>query len=324
MHSKTKQPVAGLKNFAGKIIDYAGIFPPAGLDLAQSFHNYVFYRQGDFKWMLNRFVVPAKKLADLGKIIKEIKLDIPVSLSIIGTGGETVSHFSKALGDDIKKINDFMKHYSQHASVDVYEVRLPGDIVEQEEADDMLDLMISSSGELDAAMGREVPLFYEAALDDKYESTILKVVENIASLNNKSGYKLRTGGTEATAFPTNEEIAFAIMTCAEFNVPMKCTAGLHHSIRHFDDALDTEMHGFLNVFGAGILAYASDLDEMGILEVLNDEDPDEFMFSENGFEWNDFEVSNEEVHQARTGLMTSFGSCSFDDPVNDLKIIELL
>ncbi|HEY3251406.1 MAG TPA: hypothetical protein VGK25_09845 [Ignavibacteria bacterium] len=324
MHNQTKQPVLGLKNFAGKVIDYAGIYPPANLDLAQAFHNYLFYRLGENKWMLNKFVIPAKKLADLTKIIKEVKIDAPVSLSIIGSGGDTITHFNKGLSDDVKKINDFLKHNNSFASVDVYEVRLPVEVLEQEEADDMLDLMISSSGELDAAMEKEVPVFYEAALDEKYEATILKVVENIASLNNRSGYKLRTGGTEASAFPTNEQIAFAIMTCCEFNVPMKCTAGMHHPVRHFNEEVNCYMHGFLNVFGAGILAYASNLDEMEILEVLNDEDPDEFMFEENGFEWNDIEVTNEEIRQARSSLMVSFGSCSFDEPVNDLKVIGLL
>jgi hypothetical protein len=145
----------------------------------------------------------------------------------------------------------------------------------------MLDLMISSSGELDASMGKEIPVFYEAVLDDKYEATILKVVENIASLNNRSGYKLRTGGTEASAFPTNEQIAFAIMTCAEFTVPIKCTAGLHHSIRHFDESVNADIHGFLNVLGQAFLLMQVILMRWSCWRVLNDEDPDEFMFSEN-------------------------------------------
>lgn len=324
MHRHTKQPVESLKNFASKMIDYAGIFPPANLDLPQAFHNYLFYRQGEFNWMLNKFIVPAKKLDDLSKIAKEIKIDSPVPLSIIGSGGDTVQLFTENLKSDVKKIVEFLADNGELFSADVYEIRLPKEITDQDEADDMLDLMISVSGELDPACGKEVPVYYEALLDEKYEATILKIVENIASLNNRCGYKLRTGGTDAAAFPTAEQIAFAIMTCAEFNVPMKCTAGLHHPIRHFNDGVNSYMHGFFNVFTAGILAYTSNLDEMELLEILNDEDADEFMFDENSFEWNEIEITNEEIREARTKLITSFGSCSFDEPVNDLKVMELI
>jgi hypothetical protein len=324
MHNQTKQLVLSLKNFAGKMIDYAGIFPPANLSMAQALNNYLFYRQGEYKWMLNKLIVPAKKLPELAKLINDVKIETPVSLSIIGSGGDTMSQFGKSTSDDIKKTDDFLAECASYASIDVYEVKLPLEILEQEEADDMLDLMISASGDLDSALGKDLPIFYEAILGEKYEETILKVVENIASLNNKCGYKLRTGGTEAFSFPTSEQIAFAMMTCAEFSVPMKFTAGLHHPIRHFDDGVNTYMHGFFNVFGAGILAYSNGLDETELLEILNDEDPDEFMFGENGFEWNEIEATNEEIHEARTNLVISYGSCSFDEPVDDLKVMELL
>jgi len=313
-----------LKHFAGKMIDYAGIFPPANLELAQAFHNFLFYRQGEYKWMLNKFIIPAKKLEDLSTLVKEIKIDTPVPLSIIGSGGDTILRFSESLSIDAKKISGFMNQNCNLFSADVFEVMLPKEITDQEEADDMLDLMISVSGELDKVYGKEVPVFYEALLDEKYEETILKVVENIASLNNKCGYKLRTGGTDAASFPASEQIAFAIMTCAEFNVSIKCTAGLHHPIRHFNDGVNSYMHGFFNVFAAGILAYTSNLDEMEILEILNDEDPDEFMFEDNGMEWNEVEATNEEIHEARVNLITSFGSCSFEEPVDDLKVMELI
>jgi len=324
MRNHTKQPVLSLKTFLSKIIDYAGIFPPANLELAQAFHNYLFYREGEYKWMLNKFIVPAKKLAELGKLIKDVKIETPVGLSVIGSGGETINQFTKSVSEDIKEINDFLNQHGDSASVDVYEVSIPKEILEQEEADDMLDMMISVSSELDALLGKEVPVFYEAGLDENYEPTILKIVENIASLNNKCGFKLRTGGTDAEAIPSNEIVAFALMTCCEFNVSMKCTAGLHHPIRHYSDSVKANMHGFFNVFGAGVLAYASSLDEAEILEVLNDEDPDEFMFDENGFEWNEIDATNEEIHEARSGMIVSFGSCSFDEPVDDLKVMELL
>jgi hypothetical protein len=79
----------------------------------------------------------------------------------------------------------------------------------------------------------------------------------------------------------------------------------------------------MNVFAAGILAYTSNLDESEIIEVLTDEDPYEFMFNENGLTWNENEITNSEIKTAREKFMLSYGSCSFDEPIDDLKAIEL-
>jgi hypothetical protein len=104
---------------------------------------------------------------------------------------------------------------------------------------------------------------------------------------------------------------------------MKCTAGLHHPVRHYNEEVSAIMHGFLNVFAAGILAYTNNLDESELLEVLNDEDPYEFVFTEAGLVWNEIEVSNAEIKGSRDSFMLSYGSCSFDEPIEDLKTMEL-
>lgn len=318
------KPAASLKNFTSKIIDYAGLFPPASLDLAQAFHNYIFYRQGENKWMLNKFIIPAKKLGDLTELMKEMVIEEPVNFSVLGSAGDTIEAFNKNFDADLASISDFIKANGKIAGIDAFEVRLPKEILEREDSDDMLDMMIGVSDRLEKTAGKTVPVFYEAALDEKYESQIIRVVESIASLRKNCGYKLRTGGTEPSAFPAAGLIAFAIMTCCEFGVPMKCTAGLHHPVKHYNEGVKADMHGFFNIFGAGILAYAEDLDEEEIIEIINDDDPYEFIFKETGFEWNDIEVSNVQINEARVNLMISYGSCSFDEPIEDLKMLELL
>ena len=47
------------------LIDYAGLFPPASLDLAAAVRNFTWYRLGDDNWMLGRFIVPASRLQDV-------------------------------------------------------------------------------------------------------------------------------------------------------------------------------------------------------------------------------------------------------------------
>ena len=47
------------------LIDYAGLFPPAALDMAEAARNYASYAQGEYAWVLGRFVVPAARLGEV-------------------------------------------------------------------------------------------------------------------------------------------------------------------------------------------------------------------------------------------------------------------
>ncbi len=324
MTTARSEPVLSLKVFTSSMIDYAGLFPPASLSLQQAFHNFVFYRQSQNSWMLNKFIIPAGKLGELSDILKGMEIDDVIPLSVLGTGGETLAKFQENLKSDIENIKKILSTNSDVLVFDVLEVRLPKDLFEKDNDDDLLDLMISVSADFEKAFGRNIPVFYETTLDDDYENTIIRTVESIASLDKNCGFKLRTGGVVPSAFPPAGQIAFAIMTCCEFGVPMKCTAGLHHPIKHYDEGVNSYMHGFFNVFGAGILAYTNNLDEEELLEVLNDEDPYEFVFKDSGLEYNEIEISNAQIKEAREKFIVSYGSCSFDEPIEDLKTMELL
>src|SRR5262249_37497466 len=47
------------------IVDYAGVFPPAALDVPAAVRNFAAYRSDDAAWMLGRFVAPAARLRDV-------------------------------------------------------------------------------------------------------------------------------------------------------------------------------------------------------------------------------------------------------------------
>ncbi|HMQ78978.1 MAG TPA: hypothetical protein PKD94_05365, partial [Ignavibacteria bacterium] len=254
------KPIISLKEFCGSIIDYAGLFPPASLELAQAFHNFVFYRLGEYKWMLGKFIIPARRLAELGNLLDDMKIEGKVPLSVIGSGSDNTHEFSELFRKDAEEIKGFVSKYPGAVSVDAFELRLPSDLFNSEDNSELIKTISGVSSSLENILGRNIPVFFEVNLTKNYEAEIIRTVETIGALNKGCGYKLRTGGTEASAFPEPEVIAFAIMTCCEFDVPMKCTAGLHHPIRHYDDEVKAVMHGFMNVFAAGILAYTSNLD----------------------------------------------------------------
>ena len=324
MTTNHTKPVISLKNFLNKIIDYAGLFPPTNLELGQAFHNFVFYRQSGYKWMLGKFIIPAKRLGELGTLLDDMEVKEHVSLSVLGASAGTVNEFNQLFSADLACIKEFLAKHGANISVDAFEVRLPTELFKQDDNSLYTKLMDNISTGLEDTLGKQIPIFFEANLTSNYESEIIQTVENIAAINRGCGFKLRTGGIEPSAFPEPEVIAFAIMTCCEFDVPMKCTAGLHHPVRHYNEEVKANMHGFLNVFSAGIMAYTNNLDEAELLEVLNEDDPYEFAFNENGFIWNEIEVSNDEITGSRERFMLSYGSCSFDEPIEDLKTMELL
>ncbi len=125
-------------------------------------------------------------------------------------------------------------------------------------------------------------------------------------------------------FPSVEQVAFTLTKAREQNIAVKCTAGLHHPIRHYADSVQTKMHGFFNVFGGAILSYAHDFTAEQLEEILTEEDPDHFTFTDSGFQWKDIEVATEEIAQLREVALISFGSCSFNEPREDLRNLRLM
>ena len=134
---------------------------------------------------------------------------------------------------------------------------------------------------------------------------------------------MRTGGTTAAAFPTTAQVAEILVAGASQDVPMKFTAGLHHPVRQFHASVDTKMHGFLNVLGAGILTREEDWDVPQTATMLADEDATAFRFDDESFAWRDWRIASEDIAAQRV-FITSFGSCSFDEPRDDLRAIHLL
>ena len=132
--------------------------------------------------------------------------------------------------------------------------------------------------------------------------------------------KLRTGGTTVDAFPTTAKIARFIQRCAETRVPFKPTAGLHHPLRcvkpltYEPSAPTGTMNGFLNVFLAAALPQFAE-------KILLEENPRAFAFDDAGAWWRDRRITTEELTRVRRSVATSFGSCSFEEPVADLKEI---
>ena len=126
------------------------------------------------------------------------------------------------------------------------------------------------------------------------------------------------------AVPEPMAVAAAIATCRATGVPLKATQGLHHPFRHHDGELGAEVHGFFNLFIASVLAHVHDLPVTRLTEIIADEEPTAFTVDSEHIGWGGFEASSHEVASARKELLTSFGSCSFSEPRDDLRNLNLL
>jgi hypothetical protein len=113
------------------------------------------------------------------------------------------------------------------------------------------------------------------------------------------------------------------LASTKHRVPIKFTAGLHHPVRQFRDEVKGEMNGFLNVLGAGVLSAEHHWGETQMIEMLEDQHPNSFEFQDTVFAWRDWEVTIDRI-KARRKFVTSFGSCSFDEPREDLRALNFL
>jgi len=152
-----------------------------------------------------------------------------------------------------------------------------------------------------------------------------------APLNHIAGAfaKVRTGGLTPGAIPSPETIADFLYDAAKGRMPFKATAGLHHPIRslrpltYAADSPRAVVHGFINVFTAAAFAWHGAERDL-LAAILTEEDSRAFEFTDDELRWRGRRLSSAQIQIARAEFAHSFGSCSFEEPVADLREIGYL
>jgi hypothetical protein len=141
--------------------------------------------------------------------------------------------------------------------------------------------------------------------------------------------KARTGGVTADGFPSAFQLARFIKACADHDVPFKATAGLHHPLRSVNnltyqlESAKVLMHGFLNVFiGAAFAQNGMDVERLA--ELLEERSATAFQFDQGSVSWRGEMVVRGQLRVTRGLLAIGFGSCSFEEPIADLRTLGLL
>jgi hypothetical protein len=298
-------PAATLRALLDGAIDYAGLFPPAGLGMADAVGRYAAYLSGADAWALGRFVLPVARLNEFVAVGERSRRKSGAwHLSVVAGANPSA---------DCDSIREFNRAYGATACIDSVEMRVGPPIPK-------------ARSEIATAVGAlpsTTRLFAELPL-----GPALRDLVRIVGAENANA-KIRTGGVTSDAFPSAREIADFLISCAEERVPFKATAGLHHPCRgryrltYDADAPTGAMFGFLNVLMAATLARAG-VARNEIVAILESERPDEFCFGDEEVAWRDLRASRADVEESRRFFALSFGSCSFEEPIQDLRALSLL
>ncbi len=315
-----------------EIVDYAGLFPPAKLDMRTTVENWARYVSSEHSWMLGRLIVPVARLDEFEEAVDELgiapgpgddawRISGLVALDTLDAQIDRIFAFNRArtLGTDTEQDS------AAAESAPDGELSLPGSSGGM--VIDAIELKCASAADIDTAM-RIIPEQLEPYIEISPDADVRGPIAAMAGTGARA--KIRTGSVVADEIPGPGQVASFIHACAAADVGFKATAGLHHPIRaeyaltYDDDPPRGVMFGFLNMFLAAGFVRAKILDDIEAARLLDERDPEAFTFDDDGIAWRGKRLDTAAIARVRETFATSFGSCSFEEPVEDLIGMKLL
>ena len=278
-------------------IDYAGLFPPAQLDMDAAIREYAAGRVSGNAWALGRFVVPANRLAEFAEAVAPLLIEAPQTPWLVAATG------AGNPAADLVAIEALAALLPQdQVRLDTVEFRAPT-------VEALVDAL--------AVFPRALTRFAELPLG-------VDLLPFVAVLKFRgASAKFRTGGVTPDAFPDPDDLLRALDAVLRAAVPFKCTAGLHHPLRgryrlSYAPESDTAMmYGYLNVMlAAAALHQGCGMD--AARAILLETDPAAFSVGEEAVAWQEVSFDRDLMRALRRRGMRSFGSCSFREPLDEL------
>jgi hypothetical protein len=296
---------ASLRSLLAGAIDYAGLFPPATLRMRDAVERYACYLRGDEAWALGRFVLPMSRLDEFAEARDAVSFEAgPWRVSAL---------VGEDAGADARRIEAFNEEHADLALIDSVETKLafgPSDALRE------IDV-------LSRAMPTTLATFVEIPASGELDALIAAI--GAAGLR----AKIRTGGVTREMFPGARNVARFLASCARHGVAFKATAGLHHPIRgrypltYEANPPTGTMFGFVNLLAASALQRAGVSDDE-IVAMLESEQAEDFAISDACLRWRGHTLTVSALRDTRASFALSFGSCSFEEPLRDLRELGLL
>jgi hypothetical protein len=291
------------------LIDYAGLFPPASLAMSHSVANYETYLRSEWSWILGRFIVPAARLGEFETAFDSLPPPPPESAPV-------PSRISLILGDDLNAGAEVLRAWRDRSAKDA---TARSALVES------VEVRVENSEAIARAV-QTIP----AGMTIYFEAPPARWSECMAAAA-ASGHrmKIRMGGETAEKFPKSESVVEFLRLSVAHRLPFKATAGLHHPLRsvhrltYQPDSPSGVMHGFLNLFLAAAFLRAG-MEPQRAVQLLDEYSEEALRFDSDGVNWREAWLPRAELIVARRESSISFGSCSFTEPIDDLRSLGLL
>jgi hypothetical protein len=271
------------------LVDDAAIFPPGDADLAEAARAHLSRRREQHADLVGAFVL---RDTDLPRLTLDTDAAFSVAVVVTGGAGQIAgpARLCRDQGRDLAALEIALRDPDDLAG----NARRVGAAVDAARSEGLLD--------------DETPVYVELPHVGSSASW-LAAADVVAE--HEFRLKLRTGGLEQHLFPSSHALARWIDAALDRETPFKCTAGLHHAVRHTSDE-GFEHHGFVNVLLATRRFFDGDpLDEVvALLERRDGSDLAE-------------DARAADLAGARRWF-TSFGSCSVTEPLDDLIALGLV
>ena len=285
-----------LSALLGGLIDYGGMFPPAGLKLQAAVSHYDRERSGSDSSMLGSLVLPVVRLGAFEELVLPYlsRDQKPWKISLV------LSEDAEADMNLVYAFNDKWEHSMQVVAVEV----LP---------------------QGPAAIDR-IGTYVPPSVEVNFEVSIHEETELRLAMVSAGGFsaKMRTGGSRPEAFPSSENLARFLIAVAAAEVPFKAVAGLDHPLRCSRQigtgrsGPTVSMHGFLNLAVAATLVFTQGAQLSETIDALDEQSPRAFEFTGAGLGWRGRRISLADLVSTRQNFLRSVTSCSLRDAVREL------
>jgi hypothetical protein len=276
------------------LFDDASLFPPASLAMADALTGHLRHQAAWYRDMSGPFVCPDAKIVELGAALTAADV-AELDLALVLPGGAT----SLDAAVDLVFADPRLR---------LRAIELPIAVTATSEEEPVAAIAATA-----AALDRTPLTRATGFIEIPVRWLTADAARTVA--DHRYLAKLRTGGTTVEAFPDGQALARSLTALAEQRLAFKCTAGLHHAVRHRAADTGFEHHGFLNV----MLAVAAALDSASTDRVaaeLADSDP--------GRVAGKIRQLDADTILAVRELFVSFGTCSTDEPITGLVTLGLI
>lgn len=297
-------------------VDYAGLFPPAGLAIGPVVRHYAAYRRGHgaargAQALLGRLVVPVARLEEFEAAALDL---LPTDDSV--AAGDAPWRVSALAGADLR---------DDLARAAAFNARHAADTGAGRAVVDAVEWKGDAPAALEAAAALRARHLPNAAFYAELPAGADAAAFAAEAQAHGLGLKLRTGGVTPDAFPGADAVLAFLAAVAARGVPAKATAGLHHALAGEHpltgepDCARGAMYGFVNVLLAGALLRAGHMPS-AVAPLLAERDPAAFGVSGDAPAWRNL-AAPVAGGRSSTRALDGFGSCAFEEPAAELRAL---